>query len=82
MSRVQIKTIDGQIFESDAAESPWDNSQIKQPGQPSDHELQEKFHWLASGSLSKSRATELEDKIWHCDALPDAESLTNLLVSP
>lgn len=81
-ARVCIKTTDGQIFESDTVESPWDKSEIQQPHQPPDQELREKFHWLVSGSLSKSRATELEDKIWHCDALPDAVTFTNLLILP
>ena len=81
MARVCIKTTDGQTFESDTVESPWDKSEIQQPHQPPDQELREKFHWLVSGSLSKSRATELEDKIWHCDALPDAVTFTNLLIS-
>jgi len=80
MARVRIKTKDGQTFESDTAEAPWDKSEIQQPHQPPDQELREKFHWLVSGSLSKSRATELEDIIWHCDALPDAVTFTNLLV--
>lgn len=82
MARVQIKMKDGNSFESEAAESPWDNSQIQQPHQPSDDELREKYHWLVSESLSRSRAAELEDRIWHCDELPDAESLTNLLIPP
>jgi 2-methylcitrate dehydratase PrpD len=81
MARVCIKTTDGQTFESGTVESPWDKSEIQQHHQPPDQELREKFHWLVSGSLSKSRATELEDKIWHCDALPDAVTFTNLLIS-
>jgi len=81
-ARVRIKTTDGQIFESDTVESPWDKSEIQQPHQPPDQELREKFHWLVSGSLPESRATELEDKIWHCDALPDAVTFTNLLILP
>ena len=81
MARVRIKTKDGQTFESETTEAPWDKSEIKQPYQPPDQELREKFHWLVSGILSKSRANELEDKIWHCDALPDAVTLTNLLIS-
>jgi len=81
-ARVCIKTTDGQIFESDTVESPWDKSEIQQPHQPPDQELREKFHWLVSGSLPESRATELEDKIWHCDALPDAVTFTNLLILP
>lgn len=81
MARVQIKTIDGQNFESDATESHWDNSQIQQLHQPSDQELREKFQWLVSNSLSKSRSAELEDKIWHCNDLADAELLTNFLIS-
>jgi len=79
-ARVCIKTTDGQIFESDTVESPWDKSEIQQPHQPPDQELREKFHWLVSGSLPESRATELEDKIWHCDALPDAVTFTNLSI--
>jgi 2-methylcitrate dehydratase PrpD len=81
MARVCIKTKDGQSFESDTTESPWDLSEIKQPHQPSDQELRNKFHWLVAGSLSKSRANELEDKIWRCDTLPDADTITNLLIS-
>ena len=81
MARVRIKTIDGRIFESDTAESPWDKSDIQQPNQPPDQELQEKFHWLVSGNLPKSRAIEIEESIWHCETLPDALTFTNLLVS-
>jgi 2-methylcitrate dehydratase PrpD len=80
LARVCIKSKNGQFFESDPTEAPWDISAIQQPHQPSDEELQEKFYWLVSGGLSKSRATEIKDKIWHCDALPDAKSFTNLLI--
>jgi 2-methylcitrate dehydratase PrpD len=80
LARVRIKTKDGQTFESDTAEAPWDKSEFQQPHQPPDEELREKFYWLVSDSLSKSRATEIEDKIWHCDALPDAEVFSNLLI--
>ena len=82
MARVCIKTIAGQTFESDTVESPWDKSEILQPHQPPDQELREKFHWLVSGTMPKSRATKLEDKIWHCDALSDAVTFTDLLISP
>jgi 2-methylcitrate dehydratase PrpD len=81
MARVRIITKEGQTFESHPTESPWDKSEIKQPHQPPDHELQEKFHWLVSGSLTRSRAKDLEDKIWHCDTLADGTTLTNLLIS-
>jgi hypothetical protein len=81
MARVRLITKDGQTFETEPTESPWDNSEIKQPHQPPDQDLREKFHWLVSGCLSKSRAEDLENKIWHCDTLPDATSLTNLLIS-
>jgi 2-methylcitrate dehydratase PrpD len=81
MARVRIITKEGQTFESHPTESPWDKSEIKQPHQPPDQELQKKFHWLVSGSLTRSRATDLEDKIWHCDTLADGTTLTNLLIS-
>ena len=63
MARVRIKTKDGQTFESDTAEAHFCSSMICRSPQPPDQELREKFHWLVSDSLSKSRATELEDKI-------------------
>jgi 2-methylcitrate dehydratase PrpD len=82
MARVCIKTTNGKTFESDAVESPWDQSDIQQPDKPPDQELRDKFHWLISVSLSESRAIELEESIWRCDTLADAETITNLLISP
>ncbi len=82
IARVRIKTTDNRTFGSDPVEAPWDLSDIQQPHQPPDQKLREKFHWLAANKLSASRATELEEKIWHCDALPDANALVDLLISP
>jgi 2-methylcitrate dehydratase PrpD len=82
IARVRLLTKDGQVFESNPTESPWDNSEIKQPHQPPDQELKEKFHWLVSGGMSKSRGEELENQIWHCDSLANAITITNLLSPP
>lgn len=81
MAKVQIRTKDDHVFESDAMESPWDRSDIQQPHQPPDQELREKYYWLVADCLLKSRAIEIEDKIWHCDELNDADIFTNLLIS-
>ncbi|MEA3350461.1 MAG: MmgE/PrpD family protein [Chloroflexota bacterium] len=82
MARVCIKTTDGQTFESEAVEAPWDRSGIQQPNQPPDDELREKFAWLAADSLPESRTTQIEEKILNCDALADANALTELLTAP
>ena len=81
ISRVRITTLNSITFETGHVESPWDLSIISQPHQPPDQELREKFRWLALGSLPPERVTALEDKIWNCDALPDVEIFTKLLIS-
>ena len=81
MARVRITTLNGRTFETGHVESPWDLSVISQPHQPPDQELREKFRWLALGSLPQERVTALEEIIWHCNALPDVEIFTNLLIS-
>jgi len=68
-------------FKTEPVESPWDKSDIQQPNQPLDDELKEKFIWLASGMIAKSRAKEIEEKIINCDKLPDVKNLTELLAA-
>ena len=82
MARVRITTLDGRTFETGPIESPWDQADISQPHQPPDQELREKFRWLASVSLPLERVTTLEEKIWRCDSLEDANILSDLLLSP
>ncbi len=82
MARVHITTLDGRTFETAPVESPWDLADISQPHQPPDQELREKFRWLALGSLPQERVIVLEEKIWHCDILPDSNILLESLLSP
>jgi hypothetical protein len=77
-----IETTDGRTFETEAVESPWDQSDVQQPDKPPDQELLGKFHWLVSGTLSRARATKLEQSIWQCDELADAQTMANLLRNP
>jgi 2-methylcitrate dehydratase PrpD len=74
LSRVEIETTDGGTFDSGEVRALWDLS-----AQASDAELQEKFRWLASGSLSKKRVADLEESLWHCAELPEASRLIDLL---
>jgi 2-methylcitrate dehydratase PrpD len=82
MARVSIETISGKIFETEAVESPWDQSDLRQPEKPPDKLLLDKFHWLVSGRLPKSRSIELEQCIWQCDELDDVQVITNLMAGP
>ena len=77
LSRVQIETTDGAIFDSGEVCPRWD---ITTP--PTDAELREKFRWLAHSSLSESRTIALEEMIWQCADLPNAASLITLLAPP
>ena len=79
LARVKISTHDGCIYKSGIVESPWDQSAIRQPHQPPDQELRDKFHRLVSDALSEARAMALEEKMLHCDHIPDANSLIELL---
>jgi 2-methylcitrate dehydratase PrpD len=79
MAHVRIDTKDGKTWATDPVESPWDNSKIHQPEQPPDEELRQKYQWLVSGALSKSRAYAIEDIIWHCEKLPNAKAFAELL---
>lgn len=77
-ARVQIETKDGTVFESDEVQAPWDVT--NEPA--TDDEIREKFRLLASKNLSESRIADLEEVIWHCDELPDANDVMTLLIPP
>jgi len=81
MASVSITTKDGHTVKTEPVESPWDKSNIQQPDQPPDNELKEKFTWLTSSTITKSRAKKIEEKIFNCDTLPDAKNLVALLVT-
>ncbi len=77
LSRVEIETTAGTIFDSGEVRPLWD---LTVPA--TDTELREKFRWLASSSLPELRITALEDMLWHCADLPDVTPLLEMLGTP
>ena len=65
----------GEIYDSGEVEPKWDAA-----APPTDDELRDKFRWLAREQLPDSRTAELEQMIWHCEALPDAAEILKLLI--
>jgi len=77
IARVQIETNTGQTFNSGEVQANWEAG-----APPTNQELKEKFRWLAGTCLPKTRATELEEAVWHCAELPNAGQLAALLAAP
>ncbi len=77
LTRVEIETTDGAIFDSGEVQARWEAA-----NPPTDTQLREKFRWLAHTSLSESRTAMLEEMIWQCADLSDAADLTALLADP
>ena len=74
-ARVVIELADGQVYDSGPAQPTWDAN-----APPTDDELRTKFRWLAGEMLPESRVVELEETIWRCPELADANALNHLLI--
>ena len=74
-ARVIFETIDNKRYDSGEIQARWDAAD-----QPSDQELKEKFFWLASEVLPDHRTQVLENMIWQCHDLPNAEGLLDIII--
>ena len=74
LSRVEIDTVDGRTLNSGEVRPLWG---LATP--PTDEDLQEKFCRLSRRYLPKARAIALEETIWRCAALSEAEDILALL---
>lgn len=74
LCRVEIETQDGQIYASPETRSPWDET-----APASDEELLVKFRRLASRRLDAECSAALEKALWHCEQLPQAKRIVDLL---
>ena len=77
LARLEIETQDDQRFDSGEIEPDWEASKP-----PSDPALREKFRRLAGEQLPDQRAADLEQMLWHCEALPDVAKLFSLIMLP
>jgi len=77
LARVEIETEDGHLYDSGNIEPVWEAS-----SPPTDLQLKEKFRRLAGEQLPDERAAELEDIVWHCEALHDIRRLLSLITLP
>jgi len=73
-ARVEITTIDGNVFDSGLVDAPWGVSTDR----PTDQDLIEKFQTVTGPVLGKIRAKELQDLIWNLEREPKATRLVDL----
>ncbi len=74
LSRVEIETTDGRLFDSGVVKPLWDLSE-----QATDDALLDKFRRLAHAYLPTQRADALEQAIWQIEEMVDVMDLIELL---
>jgi 2-methylcitrate dehydratase PrpD len=74
-ARVEVEMADGVVHKSKPSEPTWGPE-----APPTNDELRAKFRWLAGEMLPESRVTQLEETIWHCSQLNDANVINHLLI--
>ncbi|MFQ5421613.1 MAG: MmgE/PrpD family protein [Anaerolineae bacterium] len=74
-ARVEVEMANGRVYDSGPAEPTWGPE-----APPTDDELRAKFCWLAGEMLPKPRVAELEETIWLCYELADANVINQLLI--
>ena len=74
-ARVVVGLTDGRRLDSGKVGPNWDGTEP-----PSDHDLLEKFRWLAGTRLDEARVEALVGLIWESDGLADVEELERMVV--